>query len=157
MDWYLAGFIADILLWFQDFKFWLKKRKRRKFEKEHGLPKSVMMRPSVEIRLKVFVGIIVLFSAGGLLLFSIRGSDDSTQNQLIEITGILKQEKEDIGCYPEKLNVIIRNNPLRKGLVLDRWKREFHYELLNNSTEFRLQSLGPDGELNTNDDIKLKE
>ncbi|WP_282147568.1 type II secretion system protein GspG [Algibacter lectus] len=43
---------------------------------------------------------------------------------------------------------------MRQNVIFDSWKQEFHYESLNNGTEFKLQSLGSDGELDTSDDVK---
>ena len=36
----IAGFLAELLLIFEDFKFWLKRRKQCKYERKHGLPKT---------------------------------------------------------------------------------------------------------------------
>ena len=47
----MAGLFAELLEWFLDIKFWFKKRKRRKFEKEHNLPKRIMIYPSDKILL----------------------------------------------------------------------------------------------------------
>ena len=148
----LAELIADLLLLFQDIKFWFKKRKRRKFEKEHGLPKKFMLYPSQKIMLIVFPISLILFISGVLLFTD--SNQDSTRSKIVELAKILEKEKQDIGRYPEQIGDVVRNNPLRQNVIFDSWKQEFHYEPLNNGTEFKLQSLGSDGELDTSDDIK---
>ena len=52
---------------------------------------------------------------------------------------------------PEDLKQIQRFRPLGGGL-LDAWGREIGYEKLSD-TSFRLRSAGPDGTMNTDDDI----
>lgn len=152
MGLFLAELLADLLLWFEDIKFWFKKRKRRKFEKEHGLPKKFMLYPSQKIFLVVFPVFILL---GVLSIVALTDSNqDSTQKRITELTKILEGEKEDIGHYPDKLSDVVRNNPLRRNVIFDSWNQEFYYESLNNGTAFKLQSKGSDGMLDTNDDIK---
>jgi len=148
----LAESITDLLVCFQDIKFWFKKRKRRKFEKEHGLPKKFMLYPSQKIMLIVSpISLILLISVVFLLTDS---NQDSTRSKIVELVKILEKEKQDIGRYPEKIGDVVRNNPLRQNVIYDSWKQEFYYESLNNGAEFKLQSLGSDGELDTSDDIK---
>jgi len=148
----LAESITDLLVCFQDIKFWFKKRKRRKFEKEHGLPKKFMLYPSQKIMLIVSpISLILLISVVFLLTDS---NQDSTRSKIVELVKILEKEKQDIGRYPEKIGDVVRNNPLRQNVIYDSWKQEFYYESLNNGVEFKLQSLGSDGELDTSDDIK---
>jgi hypothetical protein len=151
----LAELITDLLLWFQDIKFWFKKRKRRKFEKEHGLPKKFMLYPSQKIFLIGTPAIIILYMLSFFLFVDI--NQDITRNKIVELIEILEKEKEDIGRYPDKIRDVVRNNPLRQSVIFDSWKQEFYYESFNNGTTFKLQSLGSDGELGTSDDIKHNE
>lgn len=148
----LAELIANLLLCFEDVKFWFKNRKRRKFEKEHGLPKKFMLYPSQKIGLIVFPFSLILLISGVLLFKD--SNQDFTRSKIVELAKILEKEKQDIGRYPEKIGDVVRNNPLRQNVIFDSWKQEFHYKPLNNGTEFKLQSLGSDGELDTSDDIK---
>jgi len=155
MELFLAELITDLLLWYQDIKFWFKNRKQRKFEKEHGLPKKFMLYPSQKIMLIVYPILLILVILGVLLLTD--SNQDSTRSKIAELTKILEKEKRDIGRYPDKISDVVRNNPLRQHVIFDSWKQEFYYESLNNGSAFKLQSLGSDGKLGTNDDIKHNE
>ncbi|MBA6153006.1 type II secretion system protein GspG [Gelidibacter maritimus] len=73
--------------------------------------------------------------------------------KLTEVASLLKHEKQTSGHYPEKLSTIIRNNPLHNKIDKDYWGREFFYERHPSGESFILISLGPDGNLNTPDDI----
>ena len=52
---------------------------------------------------------------------------------------------------PDDLTKIQRFRPLGAG-ILDAWGREIRYEKLTDTT-FRLRSAGPDGQMNTADDV----
>lgn len=152
MSLFLAELTANLLLWFEDIKFWFKKRKRRKFEKEHDLPKKFMLYPSQKIFLVVTPAIIILYMLSFFVF--VDTNQDVTRSKIAELTKILEKEKHDIGRYPNKISDVVRNNPLFQNVIYDSWKQEFYYESINNGTAFKLQSLGGDGELDTSDDIK---
>ncbi len=158
MGTFIAEVITDLLLCFEDIKFWFKKRKRRKYERENDLPKKLMLYPSQIIYLKVvgISGVIVFFISVFWILFYPDIGEKKTSNKINEIAIILEKEKKDIGNYPLYLKEIIRNNPLRKNITKDYWKREFYYESLNNGRNYTLLSLGKDGKFKTEDDIKFK-
>ena len=78
-----------------------------------------------------------------------------TLNKIIDIKLLLEAEKKYSGYYPKELAAIIRNNPLRKNIILDGWKNEFSYTLSKDSLNYTLISLGKDEKLNTSDDIKI--
>ena len=52
--------IAEILALFDDFLFWRRKKKRRKFEKENNLPKKIMIKPRTFIIIVLVLGLITL-------------------------------------------------------------------------------------------------
>ena len=147
LDFFIS--IADL---FYELKFWKKKKARRKFEKENNLPKKVMIHPY----LKFFgVFLMIIFTARllfGNFLFSNNGESRTTE-KITEIEQILENEKKSLAIYPEKLNTIIRNNPLRKNITIDYWNNEFYYEQKENGQEYVLLSKGKDGILKTEDDI----
>ena len=145
--------IAEILYWFEDYKFWKKKKACRKFEKENNLPKKLMIHPVLKL-----LGIIMIFAVitrliVGLFYFA-NLEKKETNKKMAQIELILEKEKNEIGNYPGKLKNIIRNNPLRKNLIKDYWENEFFYKKSANGLSYSLISKGKDGILNTEDDIQ---
>tara|TARA_R110002167_G_scaffold365559_1_gene590641 strand:+ start:77 stop:544 length:468 start_codon:yes stop_codon:yes gene_type:complete len=148
----MENLIAELLLLWEDLKFWKKKKARREFEKENNLSKKSLIRPSILVLLIAVGFIIVARILLGTFYFADQGTVE-TKEKLAEITSILNEEKTDLGVYPEELKAIIRNNPLRQNITLDYWKNEFHYEQLDNGLNYVLKSMGSDGILGTDDDI----
>jgi len=148
----MGEIIAELLLIWEDLKFWKKKKARRKFEEENNLPKKLMIRTSTLVLLIAIGFIIVARILFGIFYFADKGADDTTE-KIAKITAILNEEKTDLGIYPEELKTIIRNNPLRQNITLDYWKNEFHYKQLDNGLNYVLKSKGSDGILGTDDDI----
>ena len=148
----IAWLTGEFLFWREDYRFSKRKKARREFEKENNLSKTLMIHPVWKL-----LGIFVIF---GLLVKLVVGyffftdyGRNKTSEKIIEIELILEKEKKSIGIYPEKLNVIIRNNPLRKEITLDYWNNEFFYEQKENGLDYVLISKGKDGILKTEDDI----
>jgi len=143
---------AQILLIFEDFKFWKKKRARRKFEKENGLPKKIMTYPST-YAYALALGILGVLIA--LLVFSMSWfvDDNKEEEKIAEIVALLELEKKYQGAYPPRLYDLIRNNPLRENIFLDSWGNAYYYELTYDERGYLLKSKGKDGVLNTDDDI----
>lgn len=150
---WFAEIFAELLLLFQDFKFWKKKSARRKYEKENNLPKTTMVYPSTKIYL---IALIVLSISGGLFfyLFSRHADENKTIKHLTTIQMLLEAEKKEFKKYPSDLSAIIRNNPLHQNLLTDSWNNHYHYELSCDGLNYNLVSKGKDGKLNTDDDIK---
>nr|WP_321223237.1 type II secretion system protein GspG [uncultured Psychroserpens sp.] len=150
----IAELLAYILELYLDIKFWFKKRKRRRFEKAHNLPKKTMWYPSQ--KLGVLYLLIMLFSATIFMIFKFPNlQQNRTEKQLLEIVDLLEKEKKDIGAYPKELKTIIRNNPLLKNVTKDQWNNEINYELSNDGLSYTLFSFGKDNTPNTDDDITL--
>jgi len=144
--------IAELLLLLEELKFWKKKKKRRKLEKEQGLPKKVMINPSIKI---LFVGLVLIFLFGIALKTFYSSPNKSRTTQKIEkIKRILEKQRKDLGKYPITLQNVIGNNPLRKNINLDAWGNKFHYKQLEQGLNYELKSKGADGILNTEDDLK---
>lgn len=144
--------IGDLLFWREDYKFSKRKKARRAFEKENNLPKKLMLHPVWKLLGILFIFAFISRLVIGYFFFSDRGTKLTTQ-KLAEIELILENEKNAFGIYPEKLNVIIRNNPFRENLITDFWNNEFFYEQTENGYSYILISKGKDGILNTDDDI----
>ena len=149
----MSDLIAFILELYVDIKHWFKVRKRRKFEKEHNLPKKRMISPMNKI------WIVILIISLPLLFFRFhritKQGENITLDKISEIKRLLASEKKQFGTYPLRLKNIIRNNPLRKNITLDYWKNEFVYTRSKDSLKYTLISLGKDEELNTSDDITV--
>ncbi|WP_178989240.1 type II secretion system protein GspG [Winogradskyella schleiferi] len=151
---WFAELFAELLLIFEDYKFWKKKKARRKYEKENNLPKKTMVYPSTKIYV---IALVVLSISGGLFfyLFTRDTDENKTVKRLTTIQTLLEAEKKTFQKYPSDLSKIIRNNPLHKNLLTDSWNNHFHYELSNDDLNYILISKGKDGKLHTDDDIKL--
>ncbi len=149
----MLDIIAELLSWREDYKFSRRKKARRKFEKENNLPKKLMIHP-----LSKLVGIVLIFGLIARLVYGYFFFSDyntkKTAEKITKIELILEDEKNSLGNYPEKLNVIIRNNPLRRNITTDFWGNEFFYKLSDNGQSYLLVSKGKDGIMNTDDDIK---
>ena len=152
---FFAEIVAELLEWYVDIKFWFKKRKRRKFEKENNLPKRIMIYPTDKIYI---VFLIMGFMSVVIFMFFVYPNlkENRTKEKLSEIVQILEKDKNVLGTYPESLNAIIRNNPLRQSLTKDAWENDIYYLLSMDGSTYTLYSLGKDGVLNTDDDIKLE-
>ncbi|WP_289044947.1 hypothetical protein [uncultured Olleya sp.] len=152
---FIAEVLMDIYLFFLDFKFWKKKRAQRKYAKENGLPKKRMIYPSDKIYLKVLVLSIILAIPVSIIISLLNINDyDLTEKRIDKIQELLTAEKKAFTIYPKQLKTIIRNNPFRKNLTKDQWDNLFYYSTSDDGLTYKLVSKGPDGILNTKDDIK---
>lgn len=152
----IAGFLAELLLIFEDFKFWLKRRKQCKYERKHGLPKTSVIYPSQKIMMVALLFVLLIVLTFSLLRFTVYlwgNSEKQTLKRLTEVASLLKHEKMISGNYPQDLEVIVRKNPLLKNIHKDYWGREIFYERHSSGESYILISLGADGQLNTSDDI----
>jgi hypothetical protein len=78
------------------------------------------------------------------------------QNQIDEMGSIvhaLNDYKQNHGTYPENLNLIIKNIPIRKKWLSDCWGSPYSYKVLGNGKKFELRSSGRDKNFGTDDDI----
>lgn len=143
---------AEILVFLEDLKFWKKKRAQRKFEKENGLPKKIMINPTSFYYLSALAILIVLIT---ILIFTnaLVSKNDKQLEKITELEQLLELEKKYQGSYPPRLYDLIRNNPLRENIVLDVWGNPYYYELTYDERGYLLRSKGKDGILNTKDDI----
>ena len=144
----MLDIIGELLFWREDYKFAKRKKARREFEKENNLPEKLMIHPVWKL-----LGIFLLFIIVSRFFFFSNYGTKKTTEKIAEIELILEKEKKALGIYPEKLNTIIRNNPLRKKITLDYWNNEFYYEQKENGLGYVLISKGKDGILKTEDDI----
>ncbi|WP_452227597.1 hypothetical protein [Lacinutrix sp. MEBiC02404] len=148
----MLDIIGELLFWREDYKFAKRKKARREFEKENNLPKKLMIHPVWKLFGIFIVFVLIAKLVIGHFFFSDYGTKKTTE-KIAEIELILENENSSLGIYPEKLNIIIRNNPLRKNIITDYWNNEFFYEQIENGLGYILISKGKDGILKTEDDI----
>lgn len=79
-----------------------------------------------------------------------------TQTEIGQISLALERYKNELKGYPEKLGVLIGNNPLNRDWENDGWGNNYSYEVASDKQKFSLISKGKDGILHTNDDMIAK-
>ncbi len=150
----MAELIAEILGWYLDIKYWIKHEKRRKFEKENNLPKSIVWHPMTKPLIIVFPIFIIFFALISYFNFNNKPLEN-TSSKIAKIQTLLSSEKKQFGFYPKELKNIIRNNPLHKNITKDSWGNDFIYKISKDSLNYQLVSMGKDQKPNTSDDIKV--
>lgn len=142
-------------MFFEELMFWKKKKARRKFEKENGLPKSVIIHPNGSYL--IILGILVVFVAPiSYFLLNRNVKQNNTKIKISKIEGLLEAEKKAFKEYPIELSTIIRKNPFHKDLMVDDWNNDLIYKTFNNRLGYTLISKGRDNVINTEDDIKIE-
>jgi type II secretion system (T2SS) protein G len=79
-----------------------------------------------------------------------------TISEMNEISGALKNYKSEIGEYPENLNELIGNRPLKKTWSKDAWGIEYNYSKIENGTKYKLISFGIDNKSGTENDLIIR-
>jgi general secretion pathway protein G len=112
-------------------------------------------------------GVLIIFGifilAGFILAFgSIRllawYSEDYIKPQLTKDEGIkiiksIKSYHNGYKQYPDSIDLLIGDNPIRKDWRSDAWGEPYIYELAEDNQSFKLVSKGKDRKLDTQDDI----
>jgi len=80
----------------------------------------------------------------------------NTNDECEAIVSSLNDYYSNTGKYPDHLNEIILNNPLRRGWANDQWNNPYHYTVKNGGKDFVLVSAGKDKSFNTDDDLVFK-
>ncbi len=75
-------------------------------------------------------------------------------NVIVRALNNYKKEKEH---YPDNLQTIISDNPIRASWGSDVWEQAYHYEVSDDKQFFKLISKGKDKTLGTEDDIIFKQ
>ncbi|PNW25529.1 hypothetical protein [Formosa algae] len=115
--------MENYIFWREDYKFAKRKKARREYEKENNLPKKLMIHPVWKLFGIFMIFVLMAKLVIGHFFFSDYGTKKTTE-KIAKIELILENEKSSLGIYPEKLNIIIRNNPLRKNITTDYWNNE---------------------------------
>jgi hypothetical protein len=79
---------------------------------------------------------------------------NKTKKEIKEIATAVEQYYLVNKTYPENLNTLILNRPLRKEWVYDAWHHMYIYSVSHNQEGFLIASSGKDGKPGTKDDIK---
>jgi hypothetical protein len=77
----------------------------------------------------------------------------STRKEAIQMCDALNNYKYHARKYPEDLQKLIGNNPLKKDWASDSWERPYHYEVTKDLQNFYLCTLGKDGKAGNEDDV----
>lgn len=77
-----------------------------------------------------------------------------TEKLLKNIVAAAEEYQNDTGIYPESIDELIRNNPLRKNWVQDFWGTEVRIESSENM--FRITSAASDRIFDSSDDLVLE-
>ena len=133
----MLDFFALILDCILDIQYWFKTKKRRKFEKENNLPKSIVWHPLTKPFLILFLILIPMLIVVSILRFS-NEYEKKTTKKLTEISKLLEDELKHNAFYPK-----------------DYYKNEFVYSVSKDSLNYSIIAIGKDQKLNTSDDIKI--
>ncbi|WP_282136638.1 type II secretion system protein GspG [Seonamhaeicola maritimus] len=148
--------ILEILAWIGlDYGDYQHRKRIRKKEKEDGIKRPLQkffLQPSVKI---VFF-VLIITCLGSFAFFSYQYRmiyQEKTKKEISNIRNWTEKWYEKFGYYPNDLNEIIGNSPMRKNWNKDAWGRECNFAVINNGTAFIIVSSGKDGQFGTKDDI----
>jgi hypothetical protein len=83
---------------------------------------------------------IAVIAIGGELIFSNYFKGRSTKKEMIEIADAIGKYKYHQNKYPQDLQQIIGNNPLRKEWISDQWEKPYKYSVSPDGQNFLLIS-----------------
>ena len=145
----------DILLNIFYFLFDYKKLKEKVDKNEKIGWVDVIISPS--IRYAVMIGLVLGFLIGGFnLLTDNYFKERATIKRLSAISAEIQKIRDNTGHYPETIDEVISNNPLRKNWNMDKWDNEIKYRRGLDGNGFVLISNGRDELYETKDDIIIK-
>jgi len=120
--------------------------KKRSFQKYVLMPGSIMK-----------ITVIVIVSLSAFLFFFYQRKfvfPKKTEKEISEMSERINNWNENLGKYPNELNELIGNNPVRQEWKKDAWNRDYKYVVNENGNGFLIISAGSDGQFGTEDDIK---
>lgn len=147
--------LAEFGLIREDYKH---QKRISKKEKDDGIKRPIQkyfLQPSALI----FISILVLGSISSILFFTYQRTSvfpERTVKEISEMSDRMENWNEKLGKYPEDLNELIGNSPLRQDWKKDAWNREYEFTITENGKAFLITSAGSDGKFHTEDDIKSK-
>jgi hypothetical protein len=144
--------LIDLGLIRADYKKKRQVKKQNKELKEKGIKKKYILYPSAKVTL-IVVGIILPIWIGILILRAKNIKINKTKYEMNEISETLKNYKSETGVFPENLNDLIGNRPLRKTWTKDAWGKDYNYYKYADGTGYKLTSSGKDKKFGTKDDL----
>ncbi|KJD31817.1 hypothetical protein PK35_13810 [Tamlana nanhaiensis] len=144
--------LAEFGLIREDFKH--QKRIRAK-EKQDGVKRPFQkyaLQPSALLFLCCFVLVVV----SSIVFFAYQRKaifPKKTKKEIAEMSGRVEAFKAHFNTYPNTINELIGNNPMRQSWKTDAWDRAYQYTITNNGNKFIIISAGYDGKFHTKDDI----
>ena len=149
--------LIEILINFGFIRSDYKHRKKISEEEKKEKTKRPFQKYFLQPSILFIISAVIIGSAGFYIFFRYQQNSsfpEKTEKEITEITIRLNDWKEKFGSYPEKLNEIIGQNPMRKTWIKDKWNRSYKYSISNNGENFLIISAGTDGQFDTEDDIK---
>jgi len=147
--------LVDFGLLRKDFRHHKKITKKEKEDGRQRPFQKYFLKPSV----LVFFAVLFVMSIGAVLFFTYQRTaifPEKTKKELSEIANWTEKWKETYGHYPESLEELIENNPVRAHWKTDAWNRPYKYAKTANGKGFLLISAGLDGQFETEDDIGIE-
>ncbi|MDX1773016.1 type II secretion system protein GspG [Oceanihabitans sediminis] len=149
----ILSFLAEFGLIREDFKHHKRISKR---VKEDGIKRPIQkyfLQPSVLIFLTIFI----VFMLSTVLFFTYQRTSvfpDKTKIEISEMSKRMESWNEKFGQYPQDINQLIGNSPIRQDWKKDAWNREYKFKITKNGKGFLIISAGSDGIFGTEDDIQ---
>jgi hypothetical protein len=112
-----------------------------------NITRKLFLYPLIAIASIVILGFIIEFI--GQDYFKSR----RTKKEMVEITEALNKYKYHLDNYPEDLDKLIGNNPLRREWLSDEWNQNYRYNVATDGQNFSLISQGKDSQERTSDDL----
>jgi TM2 domain-containing membrane protein YozV len=81
---------------------------------------------------------------------------EATRAEAVEIVRVLEEFRGGARAYPDELEIVIGQRPLRAGWRADEWGHPYRYTVEEDGQSFELVSAGPDGRLDTEDDLVFR-
>ena len=152
----LIDILIDIGLISADYRKYRKVKKKNKELEKKGIKKKYVLYPSAKFTL-IFLGIVLPVWIGFIFLRSKNIKINVTKSEMTEISESLKSYRSETGVFPENLNDLIGNRPLRKTWTKDAWGIDYNYYKSEDGTGFKLTSSGKDKKLGTKDDLIIED
>jgi general secretion pathway protein G len=112
--------------------------------------------------LEVMIVLVIIGVLGGIVAFNLvgaadRAKADASVTKMQQIRTALQLYRTQLNAYPPtgRLDLLLQHNVVTQAGLLDAWNNPFHYETPAGDAAFVIVSAGPDGQLNTPDDIAV--
>ncbi len=96
---------------------------------------------------------VLLISVVAILVYGKLSQEKDTTKKMTRMKESLEKYKSHHNQYPAGLAELIGNDPLKKEWYQDSWGNEIVYKATKDGQGYELRSSGPDGKLQTEDDL----